>query len=139
MAGRNPCRREDKHSLHVAHDTWAYKRPAKLLWLLRLAALRLVKRPTSTPATLGRVSAPTWLMIGVTAAVEVVAACSFEDGELVVASTAKGTIAGATDDEGVGTARSWAMGQPGAPMMPSRLPSTWKLVSCSQAAGVLNP
>ena len=42
-------------------------------------------------------------------------------------------------DMGVGTARSWTMGQTGAPMMPSRLPSTWKLVSSSQAAGVLNP
>lgn len=40
-------------------------------------------------------------LIGATAAVEVVAACSFEDEELVVASTAKGTIVGATDDEGV--------------------------------------
>ena len=43
MACPNPCRRQDKHWLHVAHDTWAYKSPEKLAWLLRLAALRLVK------------------------------------------------------------------------------------------------
>ena len=43
MAGLNPCKRQDKHCLHVAHDTWTYKSPAKLAWLLRLAALRLVK------------------------------------------------------------------------------------------------
>ena len=40
-------------------------------------------------------------LIGATAAVEVVAACSFEDGELVIASSAKSTIVGAADDEGV--------------------------------------